>query len=417
LREMFTLRNINDIYQGITVILAGAFDPRDLIQDDRISPFNIAQKIDIDDFTIEQVRVLVAQLGLHVDQIDELTSRIYFWTDGQPYLTQRICLYLSQQCGTATPRTVDTMIGHFMRDDVNHLPRINKELNANPSLVERARRLMMQRALFTPAISPEQFRLAHVIGVIKPDAEGCCRVRNRIYEQAFPELSKGVTTLTSVVIDDVGYRRSFAGLKECLTNSEANILVEFQTLQDRFYRNIHTEHVFGSSENTRNEHAHIIYALNEMALRYCGSSFDDLNIARQSEDKVNTGGNDHEVIDRLQRIEDRIDHGRTEDQRIAAQVLDAINQNRIQQSDAILIATELRAWVESVEQQGLPLDRVTREALDKLTDHRASAYQYLEATLPIIPGILSYKYEVGTQHQVTLQAIWDRLTLLLMRRR
>jgi len=51
------------------------------------------------------------------------------------------------------------------------------------------------------------------------------------------------------------------------------------TLQDRLQKNQRAEQLFGSSENTRNEHSQIIYALNELALRHTGRSFNELCVA------------------------------------------------------------------------------------------------------------------------------------------
>ena len=74
---------------------------------------------------------------------------------------------------------------------------------------------------------------------------------------------------------------------------------------------------------------------------------------------------------------------------------------------------ELRAWAQTVQQAGLPLNPELRAALDALAEHTGGVYQYLELALPIIPGILSYKVELGSQHQVDLRAIWERIKTCL----
>jgi hypothetical protein len=58
-----------------------------------------------------------------------------------------------------------------------------------------------------------------------------------------------------------------------------------------------------------------------------------------------------------------------------------------------------------------------QDALKALTEHSGSAYQYLQLALPIIPGILSYNVELGSQHQADLRAIWDRIRKRFGRKR
>jgi len=53
LREVFNARQAEPYFRHLTFILSGAFHPRDLIEDDRISPFNVAQRVYLPDFTVE----------------------------------------------------------------------------------------------------------------------------------------------------------------------------------------------------------------------------------------------------------------------------------------------------------------------------------------------------------------------------
>src|SRR6185295_3639742 len=64
LRDIFNARQSESCFSFLTFILSGAFHPRDLIRDDNISPFNVAQRIRLLDFSVDQVRKLVAHLSL-----------------------------------------------------------------------------------------------------------------------------------------------------------------------------------------------------------------------------------------------------------------------------------------------------------------------------------------------------------------
>lgn len=188
LREAYVVREVEPYFKHITFILAGAFDPRDLIADSKISPFNVAQRVHLEDFTLDQVKQLVAHLGLPASQASEVSERLIYWTDGQPYLVQKICSYLAESQDTVDASAVGTAVERFFYEDTNHLPRISKDLAADPELLRYTHRATTGDVKFSPAVNPVHFQLAHVIGVIKPDEHGYCRIRNRIYEQALAEI-------------------------------------------------------------------------------------------------------------------------------------------------------------------------------------------------------------------------------------
>ncbi len=188
LREVYVVREIETQFSGLSFVLAGAFDPRDLIRDPDISPFNVAQRVNITDLDLGQVKSLASRFA-GADQSDSVANRLYYWTDGQPFLTQKLCVYLAESGTTLAPDTVDAVVDHLFQDDVNHLPRISKDLEADPALLGYVERVVTEKVKFTPAINPQHFRLAYVIGVIKPDESGCCRIRNRIYERALAAIA------------------------------------------------------------------------------------------------------------------------------------------------------------------------------------------------------------------------------------
>lgn len=120
---------------------------------------------------------------------------------------------------------------------------------------------------------------------------------------------------------------------------------------------------------------------------------------------------DNEVIDRLRRIEDKIDRGYAEERQAADHILEAIAHNQVEQNDMALIVEELRAWARQTQQTGIPMSQELRSKLETLSEpsKSGSVSQYLELAIPIIPGILSYNIDLGTQNQVSLKAIWEQI--------
>ncbi len=184
LRKFHNERAFAPMCRRVSFVLSGAFHPRELIADDKISPFNIAHRVRLPDFTLQQVRALVGKGSWAEAQASAAAERIYYWTDGQPYLTQLLCLYLGPE---ATPADVDVGVERLRCEDENHLPPILERLNADAKLREYVTRVQSgERVKFYPRENRRQAQL-ELLGIIKADDEGCCKIRNRIYEQALAE--------------------------------------------------------------------------------------------------------------------------------------------------------------------------------------------------------------------------------------
>lgn len=189
LREIYNSRIFEPNLRRLAFILMGAFDPRDLIRDSTISPFNVAHKINLPDFDLQQVRALVQLMNLPQTQAESVAERLHYWTGGQPYLTQKLCLSLSErEPDELNADVVDKAVDLLFEDDINHLPRISKDLGENPELLAYCRKIASRSVRFSPAVNPEHFRLAHVVGIITSDSQGYCCIRNRIYDRALRSL-------------------------------------------------------------------------------------------------------------------------------------------------------------------------------------------------------------------------------------
>jgi len=187
IRAVFDERPNEPCLQHLTFILAGTYNPRVLISDPRTSPFNVAQRVHLPDFTLAQTGELVAHLELSADDASAITRRIHYWTDGQPYLTQRLCRTLAEGEVPSTPEGVDLAVERLYREDANHLPRILEALDSekHPRLRRYVERVLDgHRPQFRPASEGRYHGPLALIGILKADDDGRCKVRNRIYKQA-----------------------------------------------------------------------------------------------------------------------------------------------------------------------------------------------------------------------------------------
>lgn len=88
-RSMYFSRGNFEIYKNLTYVLSGVADPSDLIKDRNISPFNIGEKIYLEDFTKLEFFNFVKVAKLDVGQ--DIVERIFWWADGNPRISWDIC--------------------------------------------------------------------------------------------------------------------------------------------------------------------------------------------------------------------------------------------------------------------------------------------------------------------------------------
>src|SRR6185436_5260618 len=96
-REMYNARAEKAAFDRLTFVLIGVASPNDLIQDSTRTPFNIAQRVSLTDFTTEEVMPLADGLGLPTDEAQKILKHILMWTGGHPYLTLRLCKLIASK--------------------------------------------------------------------------------------------------------------------------------------------------------------------------------------------------------------------------------------------------------------------------------------------------------------------------------
>ena len=91
--------------------LLGECDPHSLVSHDGLSPFAVSRQIRLDDFDREQLALFRAELNMSPEQADAALDRIFHWTNGQPYLTQKLSRAVSREGPTdAVSEQVDRLV-------------------------------------------------------------------------------------------------------------------------------------------------------------------------------------------------------------------------------------------------------------------------------------------------------------------
>ncbi len=193
-RECHNRRAHDTVFTRITFCLLGVATPSDLIRDARTTPFNVAQRIELTDFTHEEAAPLAEGLG-EGDAGRAALARVLFWTGGHPYLTQRLCRMAVESGRDLSPRAVDEACGqaflsrHARATDDNLRFAGARLLAGDPqtdlasilALYDRVRRRHARVAAGTGDVRADVLQLS---GIVRTQA-GCLSIRNRIYAAVF----------------------------------------------------------------------------------------------------------------------------------------------------------------------------------------------------------------------------------------
>lgn len=219
LRECYNRRTSEAIFNQLTFCLIGVATPSDLIRETRMTPFNIGRRIELTDFTADEVSPLVSGLvTLHSDEANAATDgrivleRILHWTGGHPYLTQRLCRAVAEASAkAATPPIADANGGGNPAPGRKFSAKLVDELCTELFLCARARErddnliFVRERLLNAQADRASLLHLyarvregkkvpdeetnslvsvLHLAGIVR-SVNGRLQLRNRIYERVF----------------------------------------------------------------------------------------------------------------------------------------------------------------------------------------------------------------------------------------
>jgi tetratricopeptide (TPR) repeat protein len=101
--------NYKEFY-NLTYLLSGVVEPNEIIKDPKVSPFNIGQKIYLNDFSRIEFDEFLKTANLNIDQVS--ADRIFYWTNGNPRISWDVCSEVenkikSKEC---TPELIDKIV-------------------------------------------------------------------------------------------------------------------------------------------------------------------------------------------------------------------------------------------------------------------------------------------------------------------
>ena len=197
IRACHDARATDPDYERLTFAFFGSASVGQLVPGGADSPFDVSIAIALDDFTLNEVRHLTPGLPCDRHTARQATERVWYWTNGQPYLTQKTFRALVRQSGESlTDDLVDATVRRLFisRDgpqDDAHLTAIGKQLllespgkAARLTIYRRIRR--GRRVVAEPGNDIHRDLLRS--GVVQRDEDRRFALRNRIYADAFTAL-------------------------------------------------------------------------------------------------------------------------------------------------------------------------------------------------------------------------------------
>ncbi len=194
IRSAHNARTTDPEFSRLTFVLIGECDPLSLVNQPELSPFNVTQAIPVDDFTRDDLNMFATELNLEPEAAQAALDRIYYWTRGQPYLTQKLSRAISRDSAEGDiDEQVDRIVmqqlaGKAALHSEPHLSHIHREIVSRPrdkeSVLNLYGRIRKGIEVVADLGSPAQRRLM-AAGLIEVDEAGDLRIRNRIYARVF----------------------------------------------------------------------------------------------------------------------------------------------------------------------------------------------------------------------------------------
>lgn len=190
IRGCYNLRVDKKQYENLCFCLLGVASPSDLIQDKTRTPFNIGKSINLSGITFKEAKNSLLTGLLKFSNPEKVLKEILAWTGGQPFLSQKVCYLLSENCQDLNPDIAEIIREYVIKnwssqDYPEHLRTIRDRLLFNEQKTLQLLDLYSQ-ILTKPILAnetPEQITLR--LTGIAVNKQGYLQVYNPIYKQVF----------------------------------------------------------------------------------------------------------------------------------------------------------------------------------------------------------------------------------------
>lgn len=106
-------------FERLTYLLSGVAEPSEIIKNKNVSPFNIGEKIFLNDFSRIEFDEFLSQSNIGLNS--EVADRVFYWTNGHPRMTWDVCSALEGK-GILESEKVDSIISDLYFNEVGIPP-------------------------------------------------------------------------------------------------------------------------------------------------------------------------------------------------------------------------------------------------------------------------------------------------------
>jgi Tol biopolymer transport system component len=195
IRAAYNARASQAEFKRLTFILLGVARPADLILDRNRTPYNVGTHIHLSDFTLNELEPFQNVFEtFYPGQGTEIIAWVMDWTNGQPYLTQKLCSELIQNL--ENPCTQDsvnqTVNSLFFTEEArkeSNLRAILDRIESSPRKIKMLQlygKILRGQPVADEERSPAKTELK-LTGLVCRSAQGNLEVRNRIYQTVFDQ--------------------------------------------------------------------------------------------------------------------------------------------------------------------------------------------------------------------------------------
>ncbi len=195
IRSCYNQRTINPEYQRLNFAFFGVATPSDLMNDFQTTPFNIGQAIQMEGFKKHEAQPLLQGLSEKVSNPQTILKEALAWTNGQPFLTQKLCKLIRSDSSSIPTNAEAQWIENLVKtkivanwesqDEPEHLRTIRDRLfksKQSVQLLELYRQILQQGEIV--AVDSAEERELLLSGLVVKQ-QGTLKVHNRIYKSIF----------------------------------------------------------------------------------------------------------------------------------------------------------------------------------------------------------------------------------------
>ncbi len=194
IRYLYNARVATPEFKRLSFALIGVATPDDLIRDPQRTPFDVGRRVELNDFSFEEAAPLAEGLNLPPAEAKQALRWVMKWTNGHPYLTQRLCSAMAEARrlrwieSDVDRLVVETFFGEMGERDINlrfvrHM--LTERAPGLQATLKTYREMLAGDPLQDEERSPVKSHLV-LSGVARRERAGL-RIRNPIYAAVFDE--------------------------------------------------------------------------------------------------------------------------------------------------------------------------------------------------------------------------------------